>query len=119
MQQYGYCQRARGDPPHIPLYYPHAECTASVAPPLQRPPARTTVFRSSRTGLSIAGGHARASFGWRLHPLWGEARIFSSGPRMTLDPRQAAVWSARDHGENFVNLAGPFEPSVPKEEEDD
>jgi hypothetical protein len=38
--------------------------------------------------------------------------------QITLDPRQAAVWSAMDHGENFVNLAGPCEPPEPKEEED-
>jgi hypothetical protein len=39
--------------------------------------------------------------------------------QITLDPRQAAVWSAMDHGENFVNLAGPSEPPAPKEKEDD
>jgi hypothetical protein len=38
---------------------------------------------------------------------------------MTLDPRQAAVWYAMDHYENFVDLAGPSEPATPKEEEDD
>jgi hypothetical protein len=36
-----------------------------------------------------------------------------------LDPRQTSLWSAMDHGENFVDLAGPSEPSAPKEEEDD
>jgi hypothetical protein len=39
--------------------------------------------------------------------------------QITLDPRQAAVWSAMDHGKNFVNLAGLSEPPAPKEEEDD
>jgi hypothetical protein len=39
--------------------------------------------------------------------------------QMTTDPRQAAVWSARDHGANFIDLVGPFEPSAPKEEDDD
>jgi hypothetical protein len=39
--------------------------------------------------------------------------------QMTLDPRQAVVRSAMDHGENFVDLAGPSEPPAPKEEEDD
>jgi hypothetical protein len=29
------------------------------------------------------------------------------------------VWSARDHGANFVDHAGPFEPPAPKKEEDD
>jgi hypothetical protein len=38
---------------------------------------------------------------------------------MRLDPRQTAVWSAMDHGENFVDLAGPSESPTPKEEEDD
>jgi hypothetical protein len=38
---------------------------------------------------------------------------------MTTDPRQAAVWSARNQGANFVDLAGPFVPLAPKEEEDD
>jgi hypothetical protein len=28
------------------------------------------------------------------------------------------VWSARDHGENLIDLAGPSEPSAPKEEDD-
>jgi hypothetical protein len=37
---------------------------------------------------------------------------------MTMDPRQATAWSARDHGANFIDLAGPSEPSAPKEEED-
>jgi hypothetical protein len=39
--------------------------------------------------------------------------------QMTLDPRQAAVLSARDHGANFVDFAGPSEPPAPKEEEED
>lgn len=38
---------------------------------------------------------------------------------MTVDPRQAAVWSTMDHSENFVGLPGPSEPPAPKEEEDD
>jgi hypothetical protein len=38
--------------------------------------------------------------------------------QITLAPRQAAAWSARDHGENFVDLAGPSEPPSPKEEDD-
>jgi hypothetical protein len=33
-----------------------------------------------------------------------------------LAPRQATLWSARDHGENFVDLTGPSEPPTPKEE---
>jgi hypothetical protein len=37
---------------------------------------------------------------------------------MMMDPRQAAVWSARDHGANFVDLARPSEPPAPKEEDD-
>jgi hypothetical protein len=37
---------------------------------------------------------------------------------MMMDQQQAAVWSARDHGANFVDLAGPFEPPAPKEKED-
>jgi hypothetical protein len=39
--------------------------------------------------------------------------------QITLNPRQVAVWSAMDHGENFIDLAGPSEPLAPKEEEDD
>jgi hypothetical protein len=27
--------------------------------------------------------------------------------QIMLEPRQVAVWSAMDHGENFVDLAGP------------
>jgi hypothetical protein len=38
--------------------------------------------------------------------------------QITLDPWQAAVWSAMDHDKNSVDLAGPFEPLTPKEEED-
>ncbi|KAK1698067.1 hypothetical protein QYE76_014764 [Lolium multiflorum] len=38
---------------------------------------------------------------------------------ITLDPRQAAVWSAMDHGANFVDLAGPSEMPAPKEEKAD
>jgi hypothetical protein len=36
-----------------------------------------------------------------------------------MDPRQAALWSARNHGANFVDLGGPSELPAPKEEEDD
>jgi hypothetical protein len=38
-----------------------------------------------------------------------------------MDPQQAAVWSVRDHGADFVDLAGPFELPTRKdvEEEDD
>jgi hypothetical protein len=36
-----------------------------------------------------------------------------------MDLRQAAVWSARDHDANFVDLAGPSELPAPKEEKDD
>ena len=36
-----------------------------------------------------------------------------------MDPRQATVWSARDHGANFVDLAEPSELPAPKEEKDD
>jgi hypothetical protein len=39
--------------------------------------------------------------------------------QITQDPPQVAVWSTMDHGNNFVDLAGPFEPPTPKEEEDD
>jgi hypothetical protein len=39
--------------------------------------------------------------------------------KMTVDPRQAAAWSARDHGANFVDLAGPSVQPAPKEEEED
>jgi hypothetical protein len=38
---------------------------------------------------------------------------------MTMDPRQSAVWSARDHSANFIDLAGPSEPPAPKEEEEE
>jgi hypothetical protein len=38
---------------------------------------------------------------------------------MTMDPWQVAAWSARDHGANFVDLAGPSELPASKEEEDD
>lgn len=38
--------------------------------------------------------------------------------QITLDPRQAAVWSTMDHVENFVDLAGPYAPPAPKEEDD-
>jgi hypothetical protein len=38
--------------------------------------------------------------------------------QMRMDLRQAAVWSAGDHGANFVNLAGPSELPAPKEEDD-
>jgi hypothetical protein len=33
-----------------------------------------------------------------------------------MDPRKAAVWSARYHGANFVDLTGPSELSAPREE---
>jgi hypothetical protein len=38
---------------------------------------------------------------------------------MTMDPWQAATWSARNHGGNFVDLSGHSEPPTPKEEEED
>jgi hypothetical protein len=31
LQRYGYHQRARGDPPRVPLYFPQAECMARVS----------------------------------------------------------------------------------------
>jgi hypothetical protein len=36
-----------------------------------------------------------------------------------MDPRHAAVWSARDHIINFVDLAEPSELSASKEEKTD
>jgi hypothetical protein len=39
--------------------------------------------------------------------------------QMMMDPRQAAVWSAKDHDANFVDLAGPSELPAPKEEEEE
>jgi hypothetical protein len=36
--------------------------------------------------------------------------------QITMEPRQAAVWSAKDHGANFVDLAGPSELPAQKEE---
>lgn len=38
---------------------------------------------------------------------------------IAIDPRQAAVWSARDHDANYVDLAGPSELPAPKEEKAD
>jgi hypothetical protein len=32
-----------------------------------------------------------------------------------MDPQQAAMSFTRDHGDNFVDLAGPSELSAPKE----
>ncbi|KAK1610197.1 hypothetical protein QYE76_033870 [Lolium multiflorum] len=162
---------------------------APVAPPLQRPPARTAASGRSRTGSLIAcdrtrsATHAPPSGGvviddgamcacsaparrttrsvQRLHlkeedatctpplPLMKEEMVGDGGgdaggspwrrrpgripvaklhrrplcrgdyQQMTMDLRQAAVWSARDHGANFIDLAGPSEPPAPKEEEDD
>ena len=39
--------------------------------------------------------------------------------QVTLDDRQAELWSAMDHGDNFVDLAGPSELPAPKEEEEE
>jgi hypothetical protein len=39
--------------------------------------------------------------------------------QMMMDPRHAAVWSARDHRANFVDLIGPSKLPAPKEEEED
>jgi hypothetical protein len=39
---------------------------------------------------------------------------------IAIDPWQAAVWSARDHGaNNYVDLTGPSELPAPKEEKAD
>ena len=39
--------------------------------------------------------------------------------QVTLNDRQAELWSAMDHGDNFVDLAGPSEPPAPKEEDEE
>ncbi|KAK1697155.1 hypothetical protein QYE76_013852 [Lolium multiflorum] len=39
----------------------------------------------------------------------------SSRRKIATDPRHAVVWSAKDHGANFVDLAGPSELPAPKE----
>jgi hypothetical protein len=36
---------------------------------------------------------------------------------IAIDPRQAAVWSTRDHGANYVDLVGPSVLPAPKEEQ--
>ena len=38
--------------------------------------------------------------------------------QVTLNDRQAELWSTMDHGDNFVDLAGPSEPPAPKEEDE-
>jgi hypothetical protein len=39
--------------------------------------------------------------------------------QIAIDPRHAAVWSAMDHGANFVDLDGPSDLPAPKEEKAD
>jgi hypothetical protein len=39
--------------------------------------------------------------------------------QITMDPRQVAVWSARNHGANFVDFTGPSQLPAPKVEKDD
>jgi hypothetical protein len=38
---------------------------------------------------------------------------------ITIDPRQVAVWFARDHGVNFIDLDEPSELPAPKEKKGD
>jgi hypothetical protein len=39
--------------------------------------------------------------------------------QIAMDPRQVAMWSARDHDANFVDLAGPSELPTSKEKKAD
>jgi hypothetical protein len=68
-------------------------------------------------GAALRGGNDPEEFPGQ-HFIAGRS-VEEDYRQMTLDPRQAAVWSARDHNANFVDLAGPSEPPAPKGEEDD
>jgi hypothetical protein len=81
LRQYDFLQIVRGDPPHVPLYFPQPKCMAPVTLTLQRaPPERTVASGSSRTGSSAAGDRTRSAAPRRRHPRWGEARVLCSDP---------------------------------------
>jgi hypothetical protein len=87
---------------------------AATSPPL--PPAKK-LWWEKEAEAAIRGDDDEEDFPG-LNFIVGRS-IDEDNRQITLDPWQAAVWSARDHGANFVDLAGPSEPPVPKEEEED
>jgi hypothetical protein len=84
----------------------------------QSPPAKKRWWEmEAEAQAAFRGGDDPEDFPGQ-HLIFGRS-VDEDYRQMTLDPRQAAVWSAMDHGENFSDFAGPSEPPVPREEEDD
>nr|XP_051206344.1 uncharacterized protein LOC127321362 [Lolium perenne] len=93
---------------------PKEEDAADSPPP---PPAKKWWEMEAEVQAAFRGGDEPEEFPGQ-HLIVGRS-VKEDYRQITLNPRQAAVWSAMDHGENFVDLAGPPEPLAPKEEEDD
>jgi hypothetical protein len=84
----------------------------------QSPPAKKRWWEmEAEAQAAFRGGDDPEDFPGQ-HLIFGRS-VDEDYRQITLDPRQAAVWSAMDHGKNFVDLTGPSEPPAPKEEEDD
>jgi hypothetical protein len=105
-----------------------AASTTSAAVPGGTAATSTTRTTSAGEGETMVGDGGGGAGGLRLgddlEEFTGQSIIIGrfvneDYRQITMDPRQVAVWSDRDHGANFVDLAGPSELPTPKEEKTD
>ncbi|KAK1642791.1 hypothetical protein QYE76_060596 [Lolium multiflorum] len=106
---------ARSTPGTLQRRRPKEEDAADSTPP---PPAKKNWWEMEvEAQVAFRSGDNPKDFP-RHHLIVGRS-IEEGYWQITLNRRQSEVWSAMDHDENFVDLAGPLEPPAPKEEEDD